>query len=243
MTAHDLRLVGGGPGATLALRRHFKAALAALGKPKPAVAYVGAASDDNQGFFTMIRGALALGSSARMELAKIASPRAKASGARALLEACDLVFVSGGDVEHGMEVLHDRDLARTLVSLGESGKPFFAISAGALMLARDWVRFPDEEDDASAELFPCLGLAPIHVDAHSEEDDWSELRVVVRLLHQRGDPGPVGYGLTPKGGLVVSVGEHGKARLRAVGTPIPRLVVKSGKVTHGAPLAPEGDES
>ena len=128
MTVHDLRLVGGGPGATLALRRHFKAALAALGKPKPSVAYVGAASDDNHGFFTMIRGALALGSSARMELAKIASPHAKASGARALLEGCDLVFVSGGDVEHGMRVLHDRDLARTLVSLGEGGKPFFGIS-------------------------------------------------------------------------------------------------------------------
>ncbi|HEY8086645.1 MAG TPA: Type 1 glutamine amidotransferase-like domain-containing protein [Polyangiaceae bacterium] len=243
MTAHHLRLVGGGPGATLALRRHFKAALAAVGKPKPVVAYVGAASDDNGGFFTMIRGALALGSGARMELARVASPRAKASDARALLEACDLVFVSGGDVEHGMKVLRERDVAPTLVALGRAGKPFFGISAGALMLAREWVRFPDEEHDASAELFPCLGLAPIHVDAHSEEDDWSELRVLVRLLHERGDADPVGYGLTAKGGLAVSVGEHGKARLRALGTPIPRLVVRSGKVTHGAPLAPEGDGS
>ena len=232
-------MVGGGPGAALALRRHFKAALAEVDRPRPVVAYVGAATDDNHGFFTMIHGALAPGSSVRMEPVKIASPKARPADARAVLEACDLVFMSGGDVEHGMKVLHDRDLARTLVALAHAGKPFFGISAGSLMMAREWVRFPDENDDASAELFPCLGLAPLHVDAHSEDDDWSELRVVVRLLHERGDESPVGYGLTGKGGLRVSFDAGGKLRARAVGTAIPRLVFKSGKVTHGAPLKPE----
>src|SRR5271168_4437202 len=105
-----LDLVGGGPGAVLALRRHFKAAVDALGLPRPVVAYVGVASDDNRAFFTMIGGAIGAGR-ARMKQVKIASPRASASDARALLEECDLVFMSGGDVEHGMKVLHDRGMA------------------------------------------------------------------------------------------------------------------------------------
>ena len=218
---HTVHLVGGGPGAMLALRRHFKAALAPLQRPHPLVAYVGAASRDHRGFYGMIRGALAA-TTARMKLVK-----------RAVLEECDLVFVSGGDVELGMTVLDDRDVAGTLRSLGRRGKPMFGISAGSLMLAREWVRFPDD-DDGRAEIFPCLGIAPIHVDAHSEDDGWSELRALVRLLHARGDESPVGYGLTRKGGLRVDVRDG--AAPEAVGTPIPRFVVKRGAVVEGPPL-------
>lgn len=232
-----VHLVGGGPGATLALRKHFVSALAATSKPRPLVAYVGAASSDNHGFFTMIRGALAL-TDARMKLVHLASPRASASDARALLEECDLVFVSGGDVELGMKILHDRDAAATLVGLASAGKPMFGISAGSLMLAREWVRFPDEDDESTAELFPCLGIAPVHVDAHSEDDGWSELRVLVRLLHERGDPEPVGHGLMRKGGLRVTLDGKG-ATLEALGTPIPRFVVRRGKVIEGKALEPK----
>jgi peptidase E len=231
-----LHLVGGGPGAVLALRRHFKGAIAALGRSRPLVAYVGVASDDNRGFFTMIRGGLAAaGGAARIELARIASPRAKASDARALLHDSDMVFVSGGDVDHGMNVLRERDMAGTLVALARAGKPMFGISAGSLMLAREWVRFPDD-DEARAQIFPCLGVAPVHVDAHSEDDGWSELRVLVRLLHERGDANPVGYGLTRKGGLRVTLGEGDEVRLEPIGTPIPRIVVRRGRVADGAAL-------
>jgi peptidase E len=231
-----LHLVGGGPGTVLALRRHFRAALDAIQRPRPLVAYVGAASDDSRTFFSMVRGglALALGRS-RLQLARIASPRAKASEARALLEDSDMVFVSGGDVEHGMNVLRDRDVAATLVAVARRGTPMFGISAGSLMLAREWVRFADD-DDAKAELFPCLGIAPVHVDAHSEEDGWSELRVVVRLLHARGERAPVGYGLTRKGGLRISIDDGRRVTMRPFGTPIPRIVVRAGRVVEGPPL-------
>jgi cyanophycinase-like exopeptidase len=177
-----------------------------------------------------------------MKLAKLAAHGAKASEARALLEDCDLVFLSGGDVELGMKVIEDRDVGGTLRALARRGKPMFGISAGSLMLAREWVRFPDD-DEARAEIFPCLGIAPVHVDAHSEDDGWSELRVLVRLLHERGDSSPVGYGLTRKGCLRVDVRDG--ARLQAVGTPIPRIVVKRGAVVEGAPLPlakPSADE-
>src|SRR5271168_3003362 len=120
-TAQLFHLVGGGPGTVLALRRHFKAATAALGRPRPLLAYVGTASNDNRSFYTMIRGMVALGG-ARMQMAEIASPRAKASEARALLEGCDMVFMSGGDVEHGVKVLRDRDMVKPLAALARAGK-------------------------------------------------------------------------------------------------------------------------
>lgn len=230
---HTLHLVGGGPGTTLALRRHFKAALATLPSARPLVAYVGTASGDNRGFYTMIRGMLA-GTAARMKLAKLASKTARWSEAKALLYDCDLVFVSGGDVDLGMKVLEDRGAADTLRTLARAGKPMFGISAGSLMLAREWVRFPDD-DESRAEVFSCLGIAPVHVDAHSEDDGWSELRVLVRLLHERGDASPIGYGLTRKGCLRLDV--RNGATMEAHGTPIPRIVVRRGAVVEGAPLA------
>src|SRR5580658_9604084 len=227
-----IHLTGGGPGALLALRKHFKSALEGIAAKRPLVAYVGTASNDNGGFFTMIKTAVCTGTSgARMRLVKIASPRASASDARALLDDCDLVFVSGGDVEHGMKVLHDKDMASHLRSLARSGKRMFGISAGSLMLARDWVRFPGD-DAAKAELFPCLGIAPLHADAHAEADNWDELRVLVDLLRRRGDDEKVGYGLTRKGGLRIELDptDAKKAKISALGTPIPRIGVRSGKV-------------
>jgi peptidase E len=230
-----IHLIGGGPGAILALRRHFKSALKELARERPLVAYVGAASNDNAGFFTMIKAALGTtGSAVRLRQAKSASPRASAADARALLEECDLVFVSGGDVEHGMKVLHDKDLAKPLTALARAGKPMFGISAGSLMLAAEWARFPDE-DASKAELFPCLGIAPIHADAHAEADNWDELRVVVDLLRRRGEKAPLGYGLTRKGGLRLEVG-GGKVKIAPIGTAIPRVGVRANKVVDLPPL-------
>ncbi len=229
-TKTTLYLTGGGPGSFAALKRHFRAALGALAKKEPLVAYVGSASNDDAGFFTMITGALKP-SGARFRLVKSASPRASASAARALIEESDLVLMSGGDVDHGMKVLRDRGLDAALRKLAHAGKPMFGISAGSIMLAREWVRFPDD-DESRAEIFPCLGIAPVHVDAHAEEEDWIELRTLVRLLHARGDRAPVGLGLTKRGGVTIAAG----AKVRAVGTPIPRVGVARGKIVDRAPL-------
>jgi hypothetical protein len=220
----------------LALRAHFKAAVASLGAPKPLVAYVGVASDDNAGFQKMLTASLAM-TGARFRMARIASPRASISEARALLDECDLVFVSGGDVDHGIKLLAERGLLPYFRDLCRRGKPMFGISAGSVMLGREWVRFPDD-DESRAELFDCIGAAPICVDAHSEDDDWSELRTLVALKSKRGDAEPVGYGLTVKGGLDVEI-DGDSVSLRAIGTDIPRLVVRRGAVVHDRPVALE----
>jgi cyanophycinase-like exopeptidase len=107
--------LGGGPGRVLALRRHYKG-----------------------GFFTMIRGGLS--APARMVLVRIASPRASMVDARKVLEECHMVFVSGGDVERGIDVLNDRGIAEPLRALAARGKPKFGSSAGSIMLGREWGR-------------------------------------------------------------------------------------------------------
>jgi peptidase E len=221
-------LVGGGPSAMLETRRHFKRALAALDKKRPLVAYLGAASGDNAAFRKMISLALM---PARVEAANTVGRRAKLSATRALLDECDLVFVSGGDVHAGMQVLRERDLVEPLRALARAGKPMLGVSAGSIMLARDWVHFPDD-DEARAELFECLAIAPVHIDCHSEDDGWSELRVLVRLLHERGEK-PSCYGIPSRGALHIAA----DGTLSALGVALPRLAWRRGVVDDGA-LAP-----
>jgi putative intracellular protease/amidase len=230
-------LTGGGPGAFTALRRNFARAVSEVGKERPLVAYVGVATGDDPRFFDMITGGLNK-KKARIEPVKIAPPRSDLGAARALLDECDLVFMSGGDVDAGMKTLHRKKMDDVLRGLARAGKPMFGVSAGSLMLAQEWVRFRGA-GHGRPEIFPCLGVAPIHVDAHSEDDDWSELRILVGLLHRRGDARPTGYGLTRGGGLRLAVDAHGaKKRMAAIGSRIPRLVVKGGAVVHAPPLAP-----
>jgi peptidase E len=230
-----IHLIGGGPGALLATRRHIKQAVHAVGKKKPLVAYIGVASNDNVGFQKMLSAAF-VGTGARVQMAKLARKTASVAKARQLLDDCDLVFMSGGDVEHGMSLLHERGVADDLRRLARAGKPFLGISAGSIMTCEKWVRFPDD-DDAKAETFPCLGIAPVHMDAHSEDDNWPELRTLVRLL-ARDDAKAVGYGVPSKGCLRVEVNGDGKTRLSALGAPIARIGAKAGKSVDRAPLAP-----
>jgi hypothetical protein len=236
---NTVHLIGGGPGALRATARHLRAIVSSAKsspKARPLVAYVGAASGDNLAFMKMLSAGLKL-SGARVEPARTVGKKASASTARQLLSDCDLVFMSGGDVSAGMEVLHDRDLVTSLRDLAKAGKRMFGISAGSLMLAREWVRFPDD-DEARAELFECLAIAPVHVDAHSEDDGWSELRTLLRLRHQRGDQKPIAYGLVRPGCLRLEL-DGEKAKLAALGAPIPRLAVKRGAVVDDGALAPE----
>jgi hypothetical protein len=231
----SIHLIGGGPGAILMTRRHLKRALHGL--KKPLVAYVGAASNDNLGFQKMLAG-MFIGTGARVEGVKLARKNASAATARRLLDDCDVVFMSGGDVEHGMNIVRERGVDEDLRRLARGGKRFLCISAGSIMTCRRWVRFPGD-DDARAEPFDCLGIAPLDMDAHSEDDGWSELRVLVRLVGKR-EPKTIGYGVPSKGCLEVQLDGDGEAELRAHGAPVARFGVAKGEVVERAPLAPAG---
>ena len=242
MIRSRVHLIGGGPGTMLSLRRHLRRALSEVAATKkPLVAYVGAADGDRPAFQQMIGAVVAL-AGGRMKAVKLASPRAKVSAAQGLLEDCDVVFVSGGDVDAGMNVLHERGVLPVFHALGREGRPMIGISAGSIMLGRAWVRFPEadapgtSEDTAPPQVFQCMGLAPVYVDAHAEDDAWGELRVLLHVLGTKEGERAIGYGLTRKGGVCVEQGKDG-ASLTPFGTSAPRFVFEDGNVVEKPPLA------
>jgi peptidase E len=166
----------------------------------PTVAYSGVASGDDLDFFCWIAHELTASGADKVVHAVIASPNADLKKARTILESADIVFVSGGDVEAGMEVLQEKNMVDFLTGLYRQGKPFFGISAGALMLAARWVRWLDPNDDNSAELFDCLNFAPVICDAHDEQGGWEELQAALKLEKE----GVRGYGLAAGSGIKVT---------------------------------------
>lgn len=200
--------------------------LASCGIPHPAIAYVGAASGDSQPFFSMISDYLHRCGSGHVILAPLAGKRSKIEKARAILESADMVFISGGDVEAGMEVLEERQILPFLRQLLERGKPFFGSSAGSIMLGWQWVRWEDPDDDATAGLFPCMGLAPIVCDTHGEAEGWEELHTLLRLTPE----GTLGYGIPTGAGLCV----YPDGTLEALGAPAHCYVNSGGAVVRNA---------
>ncbi len=196
-----VHLIAGGRGAVRVRGPDplLRAVIEATGIPEPRVAYVGAASGDNAAFRVMIAGMLKKAGAGEVVLAPLCGRRADPVRARAVLSSADLVLISGGDVEEGMKVLARQRMIPFLRGLRGAGKRFFGLSAGSIMLAHEWVRWKDPHDDASAELFPCLGFAPVLCDTHGEADGWSELKAALALR----PTGATGYGIVSGAALVV----------------------------------------
>ena len=203
--------------------------LAASGVPHPSIAYVGAASDDDRPFLLMLSTYMRRAGAGQVTLAPLVSKRAKLDKTRAILESADMVYISGGDVEAGMKVLEQRQILPFLRQLYEGGKPFFGISAGSIMLAQQWVRWEDPDDDSTASPFPCMNFAPLLCDTHGEGEGWEELRALLTLTPE----GTVGYGIPSGGGLT----SYPDGRVEAIGTPLHRFAHQGGAVTRIADLA------
>jgi hypothetical protein len=218
-----IHLLAGSPGS----RRNVYGSLItgllqATGKPRPVVGYLGAATDDDPRFLGWMEGLLGAGGPCTFQLAPVKGRKAAGGAARRILEDADLVFVGGGDVELGMKRVEERDLAEVLRRKHAAGASVFGISAGAIMLSREWVRWRDPDDDASAERFECLGLAPVRIDCHGEEDGWMELHALLRLAGARA----VGHGL--RAGSAVRVAADGAVRV--VLGEVDRFEVRGGEV-------------
>ncbi len=205
-------------------------ALAGAGVLRPRVAYLGAASGDNAAFRALIAAMLKKAGAGHVLLAPLCGRRADPEKARKVLSDSDVVFVSGGDVEEGMEVLRRARIARFLRALHRAGKPFLGVSAGSIMLSRLWVRWRDPNDDRSAELFPCLGLAPVLCDTHGEADGWEELKALLALS----PTGSLGYGIASGTALVVGPGR----KVSALGGEVHRFRRRKGGVVPVESLAP-----
>ncbi|MBS2033019.1 MAG: Type 1 glutamine amidotransferase-like domain-containing protein [Deltaproteobacteria bacterium] len=185
--------------------------LAQLNKERPTIAYIGVASfRDNWLVYLLVTGLLRMKVRCRITRVVIAPKNADLELAREQCLAADAIFFSGGDVDAGAQILRDKGMDAFFQDLAQTSKLFFGISAGSIILGREWVRWTAPADESSATIFPCLGIAPVICDVHDEEDDWPELRALLRLERE----GTVGYGITsgsclkvsPDGGLSA---EHG----------------------------------
>jgi len=198
------------------------------GQTAPSIAYVGAASDDNPEFFKWLATLFKRSGAGVVKLAATASPRANLVKTRKLIEEADLVFISGGDVEAGMSLLRKRSMIPYLNRLYSTGKPFFGLSAGSIMLAQSWVRWSDPDDDKTAESFDCLGFAPVLCDMHSESDDWVELQALLKLKPK----GTIGYGVPSNAALRV----HPQGTLTPLRGEVVRFQCQGHEVVRLPPL-------
>jgi len=220
-----VHLLAGGPGTARNIYRPLlRDVLRLRGRPRPLVAYLGAATDDDRRFAGWMKDLVTAAAPCTFRLAPVVGRRATGGAARRVIEGADVVFVGGGDVELGMRRLLERDLKESLLARHAAGAPFLGISAGAILLARRWVRWRDPDDDGTAELFDCLGVAPFLCDCHGEEDGWAELSALLRLA---GD-GSLGFGL--RSGAAVRVGVGGA--VEPICGEVDRFQARGGKVVR-----------
>jgi len=222
-------LIAGGKG-----RKSFKSIIKMIredtGKTKPAVAYVGVASGDSLPFYLMMSAMIKEAGDCQIRRALIAPKKADLNKARAILESADAIFISGGDVEAGMRVLQEKDMTGFLTGLFKQGKVFFGVSAGSIMLAREWVRWRDSEDDSTTELFRCLGITPIICDTHAEADDWEELKAALNLQEKDTQ----GYGIPSGSCLKV----YPDGRMEALDGAVTRFLKRGSSIVKQTELLP-----
>jgi len=196
----DIFLIAGGPQAKNT-KEILAEVLASCKKKAPSVAYIGTASCDNKDFFLMLKPIFIDAGFGKVTLVPIVR-QFDPDKARDILLASDIVFISGGDVDMGMKYLRKRNLIPFLRELYDGGKLFCGVSAGAIMLCRNWMSWRDPDDDNTAELLDCLGFVPLFCDVHAEEDNWVEMKRLLGFFPQ----GTTGYGIPADGALRVAPG-------------------------------------
>jgi peptidase E len=208
----------------------IKTILKDTGKVQPIVAYVGVASGDSRPFYLMISAMIIKAQDCQIRRVLIAPKKADLDKAQAVLESADAIFMSGGDVEAGMRILEEKNMAGFLIDLFKRGKVFFGVSAGSIMLAREWVRWRDSEDDSTTELFACLGITPIICDTHAEADDWEELKAALKLKEDCAQ----GYGIPSGSCLKV----YPDGRMEALGGAVTQFLKRGNSIVEQTELLP-----
>ena len=201
------------------------------GREHPSMAYIGTASNDDPGFFGVLQRLFERTGAGQVELAPLSGPGADPRRARAVIERADVIFLSEGDVDLGMQTLKASGLIPLLHDRFAAGTVFCGFSAGSIMLSQQWVRWHDPTDDASAEPFDCLGLAPLVCDRHDEADGWEELKTLLRLRRVEGE---IGYGVPTSLGLRVGP-DH---RVEAIGGWVHRYTFRDRRVDNIGDTSP-----
>ena len=188
-------LAGGRPANAADMARMISRAFGAIQEPQ--VAYIGAASGDSVLFFKMMKSFLMRAGAGKVVFTRLAKDKINVDEAKETLVSSDIIFLSGGEVEDGIDWLKKHQLVEFLRGLKNENKQFVGVSAGSIMLGSHWVRWEDPKDDSTSELFECLGIVPAIFDTHAEDEDWIELKAALKLMGN----GACGYGI-PNGGMI-----------------------------------------
>jgi peptidase E len=223
-------LAGGRPRGNRSPDLIMKTILEENGLTSPTVAYIGVANGDDSRFFQFMSENLREAGAGKINHVILCSHSVDIKKAQDTLKSADIIHISGGDVEAGMQVLTEKKMIDFLTSLYKQGKPFFGVSAGSIMLAKEWIRWPDPDDDNSAEIFPCLGFASVLCDTHGEGDGWEELQALLKMEPEN----TRGYGIVS--GMAIKVFPDG--RVEAFGGAVNRYLRQSGKVKEIPDIIP-----
>jgi len=224
-TRLPIYLLAGGPGA----KRQspdpiLQMALRELDKIKPSVAYIGAAHGDSKMFYLFIKHLISAAGAGKIKLVPLAKKNSDLEEAQSILQSADCIFVSGGDVSEGMRVLTEKSIIPLIQKRYNEGALIIGVSAGSIMLAKQWITWPDENDETSAVLFPCMNIAPVLCDTHGEEDEWNELHSLLRLTKED----KIGYGI-PGGGAMRILTD---GTVEAISLPLYRIERQGDKISQ-----------
>lgn len=205
--------------------------LSETGHPYPSVAYIGTASGDDPVFFKVIKTLFERSGAGRVDLVPLASPEADLDHARSLIAGAEVIFISEGDVDLGMSIIRQRNIAGLIRDRFHAGAVLAGFSAGSILLSRQWVRWRDPDDDSTAESFDCIGIVPLVCDMHDEAAGWEELRTLLRLRQVSDE---IGYGIPTSMGLRV----HPDNRIEAIGGMVHRYTFRDGRVDNIGDISP-----
>lgn len=191
------------------------------GPGAPRAAYLGASNGDDPDFYAIFLAAMEGIGPAECRLI----PAAPSAGEAAFLESADLVLLAGGDVERGWRAFQASGAREAVERRYRAGAVVVGVSAGAVQLGT--AGWPARDPGAA---FATWGLAPFVVDAHAEDEDWAELRAVVRA---RGE-GARGIGIPRGAGLVY----HPDGTVEAVRRALYELSVVEGELAGAMILPP-----
>ena len=192
MGAQRAYLISGGPSMDRSVMiQDLQNAFIDCDSLSPHIAYVGSASRDNRLFYAYMKHFLTKAGAHSVEMLplsgreaqthKIQARRAKAAH---ILNQSDVIFLSGGEPEEGMNGLKRFGLDTVLRDLYEHGKLFIGVSAGAIMMGQHWIHRNEKHKDETAHLIDCLGFFPQTFDAHGEAENWKDLRCALSLLEE-----------------------------------------------------------
>ena len=185
-----------------------------LPEENPRAAYIGASNGDNPVYYEIFEAAMdSIGVTERRMISS-------SFGAedREYLEQADLVLLAGGGVERGWKVIESTGMRDVLAQRHLEGVVLVGVSAGAVQLG--WLGFGGDVPKAGRLVDP-LKLVPAIVGVHEEDDQWRDLRKLMRLS----DVPVRGLGIPSGGGLVF----HPDQTVEPVRHPVVEVIEEEGR--------------